>query len=231
MSGPVLWETFNEWYSAEVDQIRAGIRLGDNRYDPQTDTIRGVSVKKAEYYHPPPELVEFCKTAEHIIKPYANKLMVKTICFHSLYDVYWDQDVSINYMDWMGFLYDITRFVYINCNPQSVHYGNIMICSVVLNRARIAYKNIRELITDICEWLTDVGEIQDFNVDEYLNSPCVYCVNPSEWLSCRDILLSDDPVVREWIPNVNWEIRSRLKYKDFKTRCFSDWAWTKHVKN
>lgn len=228
------WEKFSEWYSDEVDLLRKDIIATDIYYDPQTDaiTFRGytVSVKKAEYYCPPPGLEEFCKTVGHIIKPHAHELTVHIKYFSSLYYTYWDQDIQINYMDWLGFLRDIIGdHIYINCNPESVHYGNIIAEKLELNRARIVYKNIHELIADISEWMTVTGELPDFDMEKCLNATYTYRGNKP--FTGREVLTSNDPAVRGYVPNVNWDLRTRLLYKDPKHHSFFHWMWVKHVKN
>lgn len=243
MTFPQSWEKFNEWYSNEVDLLRKDIIDNDKLYDPQTDSItfRGytLSVKKAKYYSPPPGLAEFCKTVGHIIKPHAHKITVRIKYFSSLYYTYWDQDVQINYMDWLGFLSDnIGGYIYINCNPESLHYGNIIVENQELNRARIVYKNIHELIADIGEWMTVTGELPDFDIDEFLDQSSKYYewdvgqrTSPQKTLSNREVLTSDNPVRRGWATNVNWELKAKLLYKDRKHHSFHSWVWAKHVEN
>jgi hypothetical protein len=234
MTFPQIWEKFSEWYSNEVDLLRKDIIATDNLYDPQTDTIRfrgyTVSVKKAECYCSPPELVEFCKTTNPIIKPHAYKITVEIKYFVNLYGAYWGQDVEINYMDWLGFLHDNAGgYIYINCNPQSPHYGNIIVVNRGSNHTRIVYKSIQELTSDICQWMTATGELRHFDIDEFLDRNHAYRGNNP--LTGREILTSDNPVVRGWATNVNWEFKAKLLYKDPKHYNFSHWVWDKHAKN
>lgn len=230
-------ETFNEKYAKEVDWVLANIELNDNRYNPETGTIKlengsAVSIVKAKYYCPPPELVEFRRNIQCIIKPHTNVLNLCVDDLTTLYETYsWiDQNAPINYMDWVGLLREETYIIaYINCNPQSTQYGNVLMCDD-MGGIDIMYNNISELITDISEWMNFADTLPDFNIDKYLDRGCSYQPFMNKYMTNRDLLQSDFPGSQQYKSQVSGTIKREAMYKRMYMRSFSNWAWCERVK-
>lgn len=231
------WETFNERYSNEVDWTRSDIQRNDSRYDPEVDAIKiseecAISITRAECYSLPPEVVEFYRTTKQIIKPHGDTI---TVCLDDpeiMYDDCGHLNTQINFMDWAALLSERrSKFAYINCNPQSTQYGNIIIYSPNFEDLRILYNSVHELVMDICEWMSITGKLPDFNLDAYLNRTYPYQPFMNATMTHRDVLQSDHPVVQRYKSQISGFVAHNTSYIDYEIRSFRIWAWDKHVKN
>jgi hypothetical protein len=232
-------ETFNEQYQAKVDEVIKNMYMYDSRYNPETQTFRlsnghVVLVKKAEYYRPPPELIEFCNSIDKIYKPHASGLEIKKAIPYCVLRSFWDQDVQVNYMDWVGFLgSEGFTYLYMNCNPQSKHYGHIMIANADGHHCEITHKKLHELTADICKWMSVTSDFKSFDVEEFLNSRAEAYSFPRE-TTHRDILMLRDvsKPIQLFQKGIYDHIEYSTRYTDYEAEHFIDWIYAcLNVKN
>jgi len=229
-------ETFNEKHGAKVDEVIKNEYANNNRYNPETQTLRlyndiTVLIRKAEYYQPPPELIEFCCTMDKICKPHAHRLYIKEGEPYHLFHSFWDQDARVNYMDWVGFLgYKQFNFVYVNCNSQSEHYGQVMVVNNNSFLCKIIYKNVHEFSIDLLKWLAITGNVKTFDLDAYLNTS-VESYKSSQWTTYREILMLTDDTkpVRRFKKDIQKQIEYSTMYKKTKAACLSAWIGVNYM--
>lgn len=124
-----------------------------------------IAAKKSSMYRLPPMVMEFCNGVDVIAKRHAKKLIVSNKLQCPGISIY--SDFRMNCFDWVFIIEqqeehsenDTNKF-YVNCNPESEHYGKILIkfyYNLGESICRIIYNNIAELTAMINAWMLDVG--------------------------------------------------------------------------
>lgn len=172
-------ETFNEQYQKCLDEYLLSLEHCE-RYDKEhgiCEPMMGmpITVKKGSMYRLPPMIVEFCNGMNVIAKRQAKKLIVSNKLQCPGISIY--PGFRMNCFDWVSIIeqqedhpeYDTNKF-YVNCNPESEHYGKILIklyYNLGESLCRIIYNDITELITKISAWILTADDYCMHN--PYLN--------------------------------------------------------------
>jgi hypothetical protein len=137
-------------------------------------------------YRIPPECVEFMNaTSPAIIKSYASPLYIRTDdTIRPLIPVSWWRLDDLNFPDWILFMdegeFSESNF-YLNCNPDSKRYGQILFTndvgewSAYLQTQPTIFSDIYHLVEKIELWIqhvkiTDTLAIRDMCVQNFLDS-------------------------------------------------------------
>lgn len=120
-------------------------------------------------YSIPPDVMEFLSVSS-ICKPYACRLSIK-LRAPRFVDLYFAttlghllQDVGFEFLDWVLFMmetgYTNSGLYYVNCNPDSPKYGNIIMISEFPPEEPDckSFTNITELIQCITRWFSIMYE-------------------------------------------------------------------------
>jgi hypothetical protein len=229
------WETFNERYGAHVDaEIKYSLEyniLDQDSYMSHPRWGGKIFARKAPYYKIPPEVVEFCNTINVIVKLHAYTLDIydlpRATKFSNIWCVHEDTDPTINYFDWVKLfdeLHVIDNMFYVNCNPQSQYYRNILMTfGEDGGQSGIMYRNVGEFIVDYHEWMSVTGVRYKFNVDTYLSS---YKIPVRELFSAAYDGRQDIECTRHYILR---RIHNLNCYADINAALFS--SWILHRKN
>jgi len=87
----------------------------------------------------------------------------------------------INFLDWALFIAEqgwlVSSGYFINCNPDSIHYGNILLLSdsAYGKSTRIIFRDMHEFVVALTEWFSYVGSDHSTppsinDIDEFLDS-------------------------------------------------------------
>jgi len=175
-------ETFNAQYEKYLDEY-----LFDFKHCEFYDKEHGIcapiigmpiTVKKGSMYRLPPMVMEFCNGMNVIAKRQAKKLVVSNKLQCPGISIY--SDFRMNCFDWVFIIEqqeehsenngnDTNKF-YVNCNPESEHYGKILIklyYNLGEGLCRIIYNDITELTVAINAWILTADDYRMHN--PYLN--------------------------------------------------------------
>lgn len=170
-------ELFNEKYSRCVRKALIKLRKDPWRRVP----------KRAPYYRLPPEIIEFCDTADILMKSYAHPLRVRITTAPYPY-TYGSGKGIFDCISWVKFMEDRNGYeLYVNCDPESEHYGYILRTHLQMYFNKIIYRNVHELVSDITIWFSMVSDTCKIDLDEYLDGICTY---DGEQIKNRDVFLS-----------------------------------------
>lgn len=181
-------DTFNAEYSAEVDMsiIASSIVYQGTGVYIHNRNARA-RLQKSQHYELPPKVIEFINViSPKVYKLSANALEIFTprACItRNLWLRYIELDntidlLTINLADWVAFMSEKSNhrnsyIFYINCNPLSVQYGNIILVqdssiSVII---KITHKSIDTFIQDLCEWIEfPAAEVTLAHIEQRMNS-------------------------------------------------------------
>jgi len=220
-------EHFNELYQKRIDL------LYHKHVDQESDmysyfTGYNFTFKRVPFYKVPPKIIEFCSIANSMVKLFAFTF---TICIDSPIYLQEEHTYVSNYLDWVMLMQDINKGkFYVNCNPQSQHYGHILVTYPQL-ASNVIYKCISELVAEIEEWMKFTSAIPEFNVDEfldekYISCPVMFCYRDL-FAECVHNMDSTDIAVLDYVYE---KIKRKSSYKDRSARIFSYWLYIKSAK-
>lgn len=155
-------ETFHIDYSVFVDMY---LQTLGKCYNYKTGIYReyngtDILLRKSARYTIPPELLELINCGNIITKDKANPLIfhiepANNVCAYYLSNYLPENfdGTAINFLDWIPFTKEnLADKLYINCNPDSKYYGNVMYIHVndASASVEIKYNSLSELLIDNC---------------------------------------------------------------------------------
>jgi hypothetical protein len=182
--------------------------------------------KQVPFYKLPGEVVELCSYVDRVTKLHAYPIYTSLDDLRCAELARTDLD-SFNHLEWLQFLYTDGGCFYVNCNPQSPHYGNILLSFIHTDEVYIlAYNNIGKLLCDINKWMMITDVVPEFDAVFYFESIYQYYN-----VKRKDIFLEkydNDGFIPVFRQNINREIRYAALYIKEEANDFVSYAFHRH---
>ncbi len=190
--------------------------------------------KQAPYYQLPSELIEFVSIVNTINKPHACPVVTVIDYLHCIESSTVPSD-QFNQLEWVWFLDTDKGGFYINCNPQSPKYGNILLSYEgnpdydAYDEYILTYNNITELVHDFNNWMTIADVVNEFDIANYIES-----VSPICGIKYKDLFLEkydNDLTAQIYRQNVTKLTIYSSMYTEGSAHDFATYVFMEHEKN
>jgi hypothetical protein len=175
-------------------------------------------MKRADWYQVPAQVTEFISATKLIIKLYSSPIIIESkircLCASNCINS------PINCLDWLS----LACCMYVNCNPQSEHYGKILISAQ--SYLEIVFQNIEELIACITEWIHVTDVPPEWNIDLFLDK-CTrknYYNHSCDDKCSRRYILQNSDKNSQLAHNILLHMIEKQQYAEPTIQCFTDYV-------